>query len=91
MDIKCPSSNMHKEMKLANIAYLSKNDQLKFILKNKKDYNYAKRIVREYKPICHIFFQPVWGFDPNNIVKWMLSDDLNVKLGLQIHKILGIK
>ena len=88
LDIKCPSSHMHENNDFLNIPLLRKDDQLKFIIKDKKDYNYAKEIIKKYKPRCIIFFQPVWGTNPNKIANWIISDGLDVKLGLQIHKIL---
>ena len=88
LDIKCPSSHMHENNNFLNIPLLRKDDQLKFIIKDKKDYNYAKEIIKKYKPRCIIFFQPVWGTNPNKIANWIISDGLDVKLGLQIHKIL---
>jgi 7-carboxy-7-deazaguanine synthase len=88
LDIKCPSSNMHEKMCLKNTSYLRKDDQLKFVIGNKKDYNYAKEIVRKHNPICSVFFQPVWGTDPKHLADWILRDRLNVKLGLQLHKII---
>ena len=88
LDIKCPSSNMHEKMDFDNISLLNKRDQLKFIIKDKKDYNYAKDIIKKYKPKCIVFFQPVWGTNSTNLAKWILADGLNVKLGLQFHKIL---
>ena len=88
LDIKCPSSHMHENNNFLNIPLLRKDDQLKFIIKDKKDYNYAKEIIKKYKPRCMVFFQPVWGTNPNKIANWIISDGLDVKLGLQIHKIL---
>jgi 7-carboxy-7-deazaguanine synthase len=88
LDIKCPSSNMQKKSQLKNINLLKKDDQLKFVIKNKEDYNYAKYIVNEYKPVCEVFFQPVWGEIPNKLAEWIISDRLNVKLSLQLHKII---
>jgi len=88
MDIKCPSSNMNEKMKFDNISLLREKDQLKFVIKNKDDYEYAKKIIEEYKPICPIYFQPVWGTDPKIIIDWIKKDDLNVKLSLQLHKII---
>ena len=87
LDIKCPSSGMHDQMHLKNISYLSKKDQLKFIMKNKKDFDYAKKIMKKYKPSCTVFFQPVWGTNPEKLASWILKDTLNVRLGLQLHKI----
>jgi 7-carboxy-7-deazaguanine synthase len=92
LDIKCPSSGMHTHMIQKNISYLSKNDQLKFIIKNKKDYEYAKRILRKYPPRCTVFFQPVWRTDPQKLASWILDDNLLVRLGLQLQKIIwGVK
>ena len=88
LDIKCPSSKMDKEMDFKNIDLLKREDQIKFIIKNKLDYNYAKEIIRKFKPKCDIYFQPVWGENPKIIAEWIISDRLNVKLGLQLHKIL---
>jgi len=88
LDIKCPSSNMHEKMHIESISLLNKNDQLKFVIGNKKDYSYAKKIVHEYKPICSVFFQPVWGSNPKHLADWILNDGLNVKLGLQVHKMI---
>ena len=87
-DIKCPSSNMHKKMCFENIKILKEKDQLKFVIKDKKDYNYAKKIVQNYQPICTVFFQPVWGTNIKNLAEWILKDNLDVKIGLQIHKII---
>jgi len=88
LDIKCPSSNMYENNYLKNINFLKKGDQLKFVIKNKEDYKYAKKILEKYKPECFVFFQPVWGENPKNLNKWIINDGLNVKLGLQIHKII---
>lgn len=88
LDIKCPSSGMQKEMRFENIVQLSSKDQLKFIISNKTDYSYAKKIISKYKPLCQIFFQPVWGTKQTKLSKWILKDGLDVRIGLQIHKIL---
>jgi len=88
LDVKCPSSNMHEKMCLENLSLLKKDDQLKFVVGDKIDYDYAKKIIHNYKPVCTIFFQPVWGTNPKNLVEWILNDGLDVKLGLQLHKII---
>ena len=71
-----------------NINKLTRKDQLKFVINDKEDYNYAKKIIKEYKPICTVFFQPVWGKNTRELAEWIKYDNLNVKLGLQIHKII---
>jgi 7-carboxy-7-deazaguanine synthase len=75
-------------MHLKNISLLSKNDQLKFVIKDKKDYEYAKKIFQKYKPVCLVFFQPIWGTNFKNLADWIIHDNLEVELGLQLHKII---
>jgi 7-carboxy-7-deazaguanine synthase len=88
LDIKCPSSKMHAQMNLNNIALLTPNDQLKFIIKDKADYEYAKKILQNYHPRCPVFFQPVWGTEPKKLASWILRDGLPVRLGVQLQKII---
>lgn len=88
LDIKCPSSDSHQQMIMENISYLSKADQLKFIIKDKKDYDYAKKILHECRPTCAVFFQPVWGIPPKKLASWILHDALPVRLSLQLHKVI---
>ncbi len=88
LDIKCPSSSMSGKMIFKNISYLKEKDQLKMIIKNITDYEYAKKIIKKYKIKCPIFLQPVWGTNLKNLANWILDDNLNVILGLQLHKII---
>ena len=88
LDIKCPSSCMQQQMNLNNLLLLSKKDQLKFIIKNKEDYEYAKHLIRQYPPKCTVFFQPVWGTSMKKLSSWILADGLPVRLGVQLHKII---
>jgi 7-carboxy-7-deazaguanine synthase len=88
LDIKCPSSGSHDQMNMKNVSYLSRNDQLKFIIKNKEDYEYAKKILKKYNPPCAVFFQPVWGINPKKLASWILTDELPIRLSLQLHKMI---
>jgi 7-carboxy-7-deazaguanine synthase len=88
MDLKTPSSTMQQHTLFENIKELRQKDQLKCIIKNKKDFVYAKQIITEYKPRCPIIFQPVWGVHPKKIAHWILKENLPVRLGLQMHKII---
>lgn len=87
LDIKCPSSGSQDDMDMDNILSLSKDDQLKFIIKNKEDYLYAQEVIKKNDPLCTIFFQPVWGTDPKKLASWILRDRLQVRLSIQLHKI----
>ena len=88
LDIKCPSSTMHEKMNFNNVSLLTCNDQLKFIIQNREDYEYAKKIIKKYKPQSAIFFQPVWGINLKELSSWVLNDGLDVRIGLQLHKII---
>jgi 7-carboxy-7-deazaguanine synthase len=88
LDNKCPSSAMHKKMIHENILLLTKKDQLKFIIQNNNDYEYAKKTIKTTPISAPIFFQPVWGTNINDLATWILHDELNVRLAVQLHKII---
>jgi len=88
LDVKCPSSNMDDKNLFNNIKILKEKDQLKFIIFDRNDYDYAKKILEKYKPTCCVYFQPVWGTNPINLADWIINDKLDVNLGLQLHKII---
>jgi 7-carboxy-7-deazaguanine synthase len=88
LDIKCPSSEMHTAMDLSNILALSTHDQLKFIIATRGDYEYAKGVLQYSEVPCTVFFQPVWGSNISQLAEWIIKDNLVVRLGLQVHKII---
>ena len=87
MDIKLPSSGMHDKMLFGNISLLRGSDELKFIIWNKQDYEYAKDIIARYKPRCQIIMQPVWG-SKIKLADWILKDEIDARFSIQLHKIL---
>jgi 7-carboxy-7-deazaguanine synthase len=88
MDLKCPCSQMHNQNKLENIALLRKQDQLKCIIETVEDYQYAKNILQHYQPVCTRYMQPVWGSSVEDLADRILKDNLSVRLGIQLHKII---
>ncbi len=89
MDMKCPSSGMHNEMKEGNIQILRKRDELKFIIGGREDYEYAKNLIKKHKPACEVVMQPVWEkMDARELAGWILEDGIDARLSIQIHKIL---
>jgi 7-carboxy-7-deazaguanine synthase len=88
MDMKMPSSTMDHHNITANIKQLTIHDQLKCIIGNKKDYDFAKKLLSQHHPCCPVIFQPVWGTNIKDLASWILHDDLTVRLGLQLHKII---
>lgn len=88
LDVKCPYSGMSDKMKFDNIKILRDHDQLKFVVYDREDYEYAKKIIRKFKPRSKIIIQPVWGTDYKKIAELMIKDGINARLSLQIHKII---
>jgi 7-carboxy-7-deazaguanine synthase len=88
LDIKCPSSGMQNQMLKGNISKLREIDQLKFVVQSKEDYQYGIVMLQKYRPVCTVYFQPVWGFNPKQVAQWLLDDGIEARLGLQLHKII---
>jgi len=90
LDIKCPSSGMADQMHLSNLALLRTTDQAKFVIANRGDYAFAREIVEEENLTrrTNVIFSPVGGRGGQNLARWILRDGLDVRLGLQLHKIL---
>jgi len=91
MDLKCPSSNMLKKNLYSNIDYLKRNDEIKFVIGSKEDYDWAKTIIKTYRLVnkCDILFSVVYGeLEPVKLVNWILEDKLKVRYQLQMHKVI---
>jgi len=89
MDLKCPSSGMEKKNLYENIDFLKPTDELKFVIGNREDYDWAKEIISKYSldKICEILFSVVFAkLEPVQLVNWILEDKLNVRFQLQMHK-----
>lgn len=90
LDIKCPSSGSHNMMDFNNLNFIQKKDQIKFIIGNESDFDFACAIVNN-KNLCaktNVFYCPVWGVDTKNLVQSILNKKMDVRVGLQIHKII---
>ena len=91
MDMKCPGSGMHEHMNFDNFAFMSTNDEIKFVIGSRDDYNWAVKLVTEN--VLHtkstITFSPVTSkLAPTTLAEWVLADHLPVRLRLQLHTIL---
>ncbi|MEM0342679.1 MAG: radical SAM protein [Thermoplasmata archaeon] len=86
MDIKCPSSGEMDKMDFGNIELLGPTDQLKFVIADKTDYEYAKEIIEKYKPKCEVIFTPVGGKDLKELAEKVLKEGLSVRVLPQLHK-----
>lgn len=90
MDLKCPDSGECEKNHWPNIAALNNQDEVKFVIASRKDYEWAREAVHEHKLAerCHaVLFSPVFGsIVPADIVQWILDDQLPVRFQLQLHK-----
>ncbi len=90
LDIKCPGSGMSHKNLWANLDLLRTHDEIKFVVKDRHDYDYAKQVCMEKKLFekpAAILLSPVYGeMEPKSLVEWILQDHLPVRLNLQIHK-----
>jgi len=90
MDLKCPGSGMEKFNNYRNLEALEQKDEIKFVILDRNDYEWAKAKIKEFdlnKKVGTILFSPVWGkLEPKYLSEWILKDALPVRLNLQIHK-----
>ena len=91
IDVKCPDSGMHQHNLLENLKHMSKVDELKFVLSSREDYDWSVSFIKEHvhtlKIHPHILMSSVPGRLPaEELAQWILTDTLNVRLQLQLHK-----
>ena len=90
VDVKCPSSGMESKNIYTNFQHLTKNDELKFVIKNRNDFDWAIELINKYFLLSRVFvvnFSPVYGeLEPNILAEWILDSKLNIKLQMQLHK-----
>jgi 7-carboxy-7-deazaguanine synthase len=92
VDLKCPSSGQAERNHLPNLGRLRMTDQLKCVIGDRKDYEYACRQIVQLPaslPLDHVLFSPVHGqMALAELAAWMLSDRLGVRFHLQLHKVI---
>jgi 7-carboxy-7-deazaguanine synthase len=89
MDVKTPGSGMSDRVRIENIALLKKSDELKFVITDKMDYDWARAMVRQFSLFekCTVLFSPVYGkLAPFELSTWIIADKLPVRINLQLHK-----
>lgn len=96
MDIKCPSSGMASYNHYHNLTNLQAKDEVKFVISDYADYLFARGIIKQYYTRANLIFSPC--FDENGegnmkeLAEWIEQDKIpSVRLGLQIHKLIGLK
>jgi 7-carboxy-7-deazaguanine synthase len=89
MDIKCPGSKMEKRNRWENIEMLNAHDEVKLVIADRADYEWAKHILLQYQldKRCPVLMSPVFGtLENRTLAEWILHDRLRVQFQLQMHK-----
>lgn len=97
VDVKCPDSGEPDTFDIANLETIGKNDEIKFVLSTRRDYEFARDFTRDYRlpgRVGQVLFSPVFpdpagkweGLNARELAEWILADGLIVRLGLQLHK-----
>ena len=91
MDLKTPASGEMDKNLYSNIQYLDQKDQLKFVLCDRTDYEWAKNKIEEHHLTerCEVLFSPSFGQLPlRDLAEWVLNDQLAVRVQIQLHKLI---
>jgi 7-carboxy-7-deazaguanine synthase len=89
IDLKCPSSKMAEKNFYENVNYLKQNDEVKFVIGNREDYDWSKHIINQYSLTekYSVLFSNVFNeLKPAQLAEWILKDNLKVRFQLQLHK-----
>jgi 7-carboxy-7-deazaguanine synthase len=90
MDVKCPSSGEAAKMAWGNFSVLTPQDEVKFVIADAADYDYAKSVVAKYRTGVPFkaLFSPAFGLmPPDRLANWIVADRLDVRFQLQLHKV----
>lgn len=91
MDLKTPGSGECDRNLYDNISLLRREDQVKFVICDRADYEWAKRLLCDHRLMerCQVLFSPSYGqLEARTLAEWILSDRLAVRLQVQLHKYL---
>ena len=91
VDLKAPGSGEFGKNRWQNLDLLTPHDELKFVIKDRSDYEWARNTVieKQLDALCPLLFSPVQDtLDPRDLAEWVLADRLPVRFQLQLHKLL---
>ncbi|HIK58554.1 MAG TPA: radical SAM protein [Nitrospinaceae bacterium] len=94
LDIKCPGSGEELKNHLENLKLLSPHDEIKFVLLDRSDYEWSRDLMQKLKlpSSAQILFSPVYDkLKLKDLSKWILEDQLPVRLQTQLHKVIWSK
>ncbi len=91
VDFKCPSSGQAEHNRWSNAGHLARGDEVKFVLADRGDYEYALAALADHDlpRRCAVIFSPLAGvLAAADLAGWILADGLDVRLGMQLHKMI---
>ena len=89
MDIKTPSSTQEHQNRYENLSILKNKDQLKFVIASRSDFDWCTEMLENHAVESEVLFSPVYeSLRPVELADWILEKKLNVRLQVQLHKIL---
>ncbi len=89
VDLKCPGSGMERFNHWPNLELLTPGDEVKFVLADRADYDWAVACLGRIPGDVEVLFSPVHStLDPQDLAGWILEDRLQVRLQLQLHKLI---
>lgn len=91
IDVKTPGSNFVEANQYSNFKFLTQQDQIKFVICHRDDYEWSKKIVTDYQlnQQCEILFSPSYADQPaDQLAEWIIADRLPVRMQIQLHKYL---
>ena len=92
MDLKAPGSDESHRNRWENIEHLTQRDEVKVVLSDRADYDWAKAVIQEHdlaSRVNAVLLSCVWGeLDPKDLVQWVLEDRLPVRVQMQMHKLI---
>ena len=89
MDIKTPSSTEEKQNRYENLSVLQSKDQLKFVIASRSDFDWSCDLLKKNQVKSEVLFSPVYeSLEPFQLADWILEKKVNVRLQVQLHKIL---
>ena len=91
LDLKTPASGECERNLWANVPQLKPEDQIKFVICGRADYEWARDQLRtrDLTALCEVLFSPAWDQQPaRELADWILADQLPVRLQVQLHKYL---
>ncbi len=95
IDFKTPSSLMSHKNNFDNIKYISKHDEVKFVIESKSDFFWCLDLIKKFninKKTKNIIFSPVFGkLSGSTLAEWVIENNLNIRVQVQLHKILNLK